>query len=255
MTATAERIARVAAPVVVGVLLLALWQLVSGVKTGRLTLLPGPAAVIEAFTGNVGIIAEDAVVTAGNALVGLVAGTVAAVILAGLAAWLRPIDHLTAPVIAAIAVVPIVALTPLLNTMFGASSQYGRQLVAAIASFVPVYVNVLRGLRQARPVQRDLFRAYAASGGQEFRKLTMPTALPYLVTGVRVASSLAVISALVAEYFGGPSDGLGTAIASYAKTGNQALALAYVGASIIVGLIFFLVTVLAERLATRRRPT
>ena len=225
MTATAERIARVAAPVVVGVLLLALWQLVSGVKTGRLTLLPGPAAVIEAFTGNVGIIAEDAVVTAGNALVGLVAGTVAAVILAGLAAWLRPIDHLTAPVI------------------------------AAIASFVPVYVNVLRGLRQARPVQRDLFRAYAASGGQQFRKLTMPTALPYLVTGVRVASSLAVISALVAEYFGGPSDGLGTAIASYAKTGNQALALAYVGASIIVGLIFFLVTVLAERLATRRRPT
>lgn len=249
----AERVTRVAAPVVVGVLLLVAWQLVSGISTGRISLVPAPAAVIEASVTHSGIIVEDAFVTGGNALVGLIAGTVSAVVLAGLAAWLRPIDAMTAPVIAAIAVIPIVALTPLLNTMFGASSQFGRQIVAAVAAFVPVYVNVLRGLRQARPVQRDLFRAYAASGGQEFRLLTMPTALPYLVTGVRIASSLAVISALVAEYFGGPSDGLGTAIASYAKSGNQALAFAYVGASIAVGLVFFLVTVLLERLATRRR--
>lgn len=249
----AERVTRVAAPVVVGVLLLVAWQLISGISTGRISLVPAPAAVIEASVTHSGIIVEDAFVTGGNALVGLIAGTVSAVVLAGLAAWLRPIDAMTAPVIAAIAVIPIVALTPLLNTMFGASSQFGRQIVAAVAAFVPVYVNVLRGLRQARPVQRDLFRAYAASGGQEFRLLTMPTALPYLVTGVRIASSLAVISALVAEYFGGPSDGLGTAIASYAKSGNQALAFAYVGASIAVGLVFFLVTVLLERLATRRR--
>lgn len=249
----AERVTRVAAPVVVGVLLLVAWQLISGISTGRISLVPAPAAVIEASVTHSGIIVEDAFITGGNALVGLIAGTVSAVFLAGLAAWLRPIDAMTAPVIAAIAVIPIVALTPLLNTMFGASSQFGRQIVAAVAAFVPVYVNVLRGLRQARPVQRDLFRAYAASGGQEFRLLTMPTALPYLVTGVRIASSLAVISALVAEYFGGPADGLGTAIASYAKSGNQALAFAYVGASIAVGLVFFLVTVLLERLATRRR--
>lgn len=249
----AERVTRVAAPVVVGVLLLVAWQLISGISTGRISLVPAPAAVIEASVTHSGIIVEDAFVTGGNALVGLIAGTVSAVVLAGLAAWLRPIDAMTTPVIAAIAVIPIVALTPLLNTMFGASSQFGRQIVAAVAAFVPVYVNVLRGLRQARPVQRDLFRAYAASGGQEFRLLTMPTALPYLVTGVRIASSLAVISALVAEYFGGPADGLGTAIASYAKSGNQALAFAYVGASIAVGLVFFLVTVLLERLATRRR--
>lgn len=252
---SAERVTRIAAPLVVGVLLLAAWQALSGVATGRVTLLPAPSAVIDAFSTHLGIIAEDALVTGGNALIGLVAGAVLAVVLAGLAAWLRPVDNLTAPLVAAVAVIPIVALTPLLNTMFGASSQVGRQIVAAVAAFVPVYVNVLRGLRQARPVQRDLFRAYAASGAQEFAKLTMPTAVPYLVTGVRVASSLAVISALVAEYFGGPADGLGTAIASYAKSGNQALAIAYVGASIVVGLVFFLVTVLLERVSTRRRPT
>ncbi len=255
MSIAAERFWKIAAPVAVGGLLLLAWQLFAQVRTGRLKLVPAPAEVGAAFVQHFGIIAEDALVTGTNALVGLFAGTVVGIVLAALAAWLRPIDAMTAPVVAAIAVIPIVALTPLLNTMFGASSQLGRQIVAAVAAFVPVFINVLRGLRQSRPVQRDLFRAYAASGGQEFAKLTLPTALPYLVTGVRIASSLAVISALVAEYFGGPSDGVGTAIASYAKTGNQALAWAYVGASIIIGLIIFLATVLVERLVSRRTPT
>ncbi|MDJ1114658.1 ABC transporter permease [Microbacterium dauci] len=255
MSPVAERITRIAAPVGTGVLLVVLWQVLSGVKIGRLALIPAPVDVFETAVRHFGIVLDDALVTGGNTLVGLVLGTVLGIVLAGLAAWLRPVDGMLAPLVAAIAVVPIVALTPLLNTMFGASSQTGRQLVAAIAAFIPVFVNVLRGLRQARPVQRDLFLAYAASGGQEFRKLTLPTAVPYLLTGVRIASSVAVISALVAEYFGGPTDGLGTAIASYAKTGNAAVAWTYVAASIAVGLIFFLVTVLLERLATRRKPT
>ncbi|MBA8817651.1 NitT/TauT family transport system permease protein [Microbacterium halimionae] len=251
---TTERYARVAAPVVVGIALLATWWVASGIPLGRTQLIPSPVEVIASFAENFGIIAEDAFVTGGNALVGLIAGTVIAVTLAGLAVWLRPIDQMTAPLVAAIAVVPIVALTPLLNTMFGASSQFGRQIVAGVAAFVPVFINVLRGLRQARQVERDLFTAYGASGGQRFRKLTLPTAMPYLSTGIRIASSLAVISALVAEYFGGPADGLGTAIATYSKSGNSALAFAYVGASIIVGLLFFFLTVLLEQLVVKRKP-
>jgi NitT/TauT family transport system permease protein len=149
-------------------------------------------------------------------------------------------------------VIPIVAVTPILNGMFGASSQFGRQSVAAIAAFVPIFVNVLRGLRQTRPVHRDLLRASAATGGQTFRVLTLPTALPYLMTGLRIASSLAVIAALVAEYFGGPADGIGTAIASYAKSGRAPLAFAYVAGGIAIGLAFFLVTSLLERIVSRR---
>ncbi|ALJ21551.1 ABC transporter permease [Microbacterium sp. No. 7] len=254
MTLAAERVLRLAAPILVGVVLLVAWQALSGVSTGRLALVPAPADVVTNMVRHAGILFDDALTTGGNALVGLVAGTVAGIVLAGLAAWLRPVDGMTAPLVAALAVVPIVALTPLLNTLFGASSQFGRQIVAGIAAFVPVFVNVLRGLRQARPVQRDLFRAYAAGGGQTFRRLTLPTALPYLVTGVRIASSLAVISALVAEYFGGPADGLGTAIASYAKSGNAALAWAYVGGAVIVGLLFFATTALLERATARGRP-
>jgi len=154
----------------------------------------------------------------------------------------------------AIAVIPIVAITPILNTMYGASSQFGRQSVAAIAAFVPIFVNVLRGLRQTDPVHRDLMRASAATGLQTFRALTLPAALPYLLTGLRIASSVAVIAALVAEYFGGPADGIGTAIATYAKSGRAALAFAYVAGGIAIGLALFLVTSLIERLVTRRTP-
>ena len=121
-------------------------------------------------------------------------------------------------------------------------------------AFVPVFVNVLRGLRQTRPVHRDLLRATGATGAQTFRVLTLPTATPYLMTGIRIASSIAVIAALVAEYFGGPADGIGTAIASYAKSGRAALAFAYVAGGIAIGLALFLVTSLLERLVSRRPP-
>ena len=90
------------------------------------------------------------------------------------------------------------------TSLYGASSQFGRQAVATIAAFIPVFVNVLRGCGRRGPVHRDVLRATAASSSQTFRLLTLPTALPYLMTGLRIAASLAVIAALVAEYFGGP---------------------------------------------------
>lgn len=248
-----ERTLRVVAPIVAGALLLALWYVLVDVAKILPPSVPSPNAIITQFTDNFGIILNATRITAGNAALGLLIGAIIAIVLAALAALIRPLDGMAAPVVAAIAVVPIVALTPIFNTMFGASAQTGRVLIAAIASFVPVYINVLRGLRQARPVQRDLFLAYAATRPQTFRRLTLPMALPFLITGIRIASSLAVISALVAEYFGGPADGLGTAIASYAKSGKSALAWAFVFASIIVGLVFFLVTLLLERIVRRYR--
>lgn len=245
---------RIVAPAGVALLALVGWVLIVDVADAAPRMLPSPFAILEEFFARWSIIAPDMAITATNALVGLVAGTALAILLAALAASARPIDGMLAPLVAALAVIPIVALTPILNTMFGASSQFGRQAVAAIAAFVPVFVNVLRGLRQTRPVQRDLLRASAATRSQTFRFLTLPTALPYLMSGIRIAASLAVISALVAEYFGGPADGIGTAIASYAKSGRAALAWAFVLGGILIGLLFFLVTSLLERLSTRRAP-
>lgn len=245
---------RVVAPVAVGAVIVAVWIVAVDVLHAAPRALPSPIAIAHELVLRAGIIGEDMGITASNALVGLAVGTLVAIVLAALAAASRPIDGMLAPLVAAIAVVPIVALTPILNTMFGASSQFGRQSVAAIAAFVPVFVNVLRGLRQTRPVHRDLLRASSATGAQTFRVLTLPTAIPYLLTGLRIASSVAVIAALVAEYFGGPADGIGTAIATYAKSGRAALAFAYVAGGIAIGLAFFLVTSLLERLVSRRKP-
>lgn len=254
MTATYPSWVRVLTPIVVGLLGLTPWVVYVDVLGAAPRMLPSPFAIVEEFIRRWDIIWSAMTITATNALVGLAAGAIIAIVLAGIAASFRSFDGMLAPIVAAVAVIPIVALTPILNTMFGASSQFGRQAVAAIAAFVPVFINVLRGLRQTRPVHRDLLRASAASPGQSFRVLTLPTALPYLMTGLRIASSLAVIAALVAEYFGGPADGVGTAIATYAKSGRATLAWSFVFGGILIGLAFFLVTSLLERLVTRRPP-
>ena len=251
--ATEQRL-RVIAPIAVGIAGLALWQFLVSVVGVSDYLLPSPAAIAEQFVEFGPAIWQAALITGTNALIGLVVGSVLAILLAALAARWHAVDGMSAPIVAALAVVPIVALAPVLNSMFGADSQFGRQAIAALAAFVPVFINTFRGLRQTRPVHRDLMRSYAASGAQSFRTVTLPTALPYLLTGVRIASSLAVISALVAEYFGGPRGGLGSAISTSAATSAYARAWAYVVAAIVVGLIFYLATALLERLVLRRIP-
>lgn len=245
---------RLIAPIAFGVLALAVWQLLVVALRIPPFVLPSPLTVGQIFGAQLPLVARGALVTGGNALVGLALGAVVGILLAALSAALRIVDRLAQPVVTALAVVPIVALAPVLYTMFGAGVQTARQLIAALAVFVPVYVTTLRGLRQVAPVHRDLMRAYAATRWQATRTVTLPGAVPYLFTGLRIASSLSVISALVAEYFGGPVTGLATAITSAAANSNFALAYAFVLGAVITGLVFFVATLALERLATRHRP-
>ncbi|TDT29054.1 ABC transporter permease [Naumannella halotolerans] len=248
---------RVIAPVALGVIALGLWQALAGSGVVDDYLLPSPGAIAGEFVAFAPELFAAAKVTGWNALVGLVGGTVIGVVLALAASMAKPIDAMAAPVVAALAVVPIVALAPVLNTMFGADAETGRQMIAGLAAFTPVFVNTLRGLRQTRPVHRELLRAYAASTWQTLRVLTLPAAVPFIFTGVRIASSLAVISALVAEYFGGPRGGIGSFITTASASSQYARAWAYVAVAILLGLVFFLVTAAMERWATARggRPS
>jgi len=251
----AGQVVRLLAPVVVGLAGLGGWWLLTDVVGVEPYLLPGPGEVREQFAANFDAIRDAATTTGVNSLFGLVAGSLLGVVLATVAGWVRAVDGMLAPIVASIAVVPIVALAPVLNTMYGADSEYGRRMIATLAAFVPVFINTLRGLRQTTPIQRDLMRATAAGPWQSFRTVTLPTAAPYAITGVRIASSLAVISALVAEYFGGPRGGLGAFISTSAATSAYARAWAYVGAAILLGLVFYVVTAAVERLAQRQWPT
>jgi len=254
MSARTETTLRIVAPITVGLVVLGIWQFLVSVVGVSDYLLPSPASIIEQFIQYWPSIWAAMVITGTNALIGLVVGSVLGILLAALAARWRAIDQMSAPVVASLAVVPIVALAPVLNSMFGADSQFGRQAIAALASFVPVFLNTLRGFRQTQPVHRDLMKAYAATPRQVLRSLTLPTARPFILTGIRIASSLAVISALVAEYFGGPRGGLGAQISTSAASSAYARAWAYVLASIALGLLFYLVTLGLERMLQRHVP-
>lgn len=251
MTASAVR--RWVAPVVLGVLALLLWQAFvvgAGIKP---YLLPSPTAIIEQLVLVLPLVWSAALATGMNVLVGLVVGSVVAVGAAIVAARSRMADTLLSPTAAALSVMPIVALAPALNTMFGTTSTTPRRLVVSVVVFAPVFVNMLRGLRQVQPVHRDLLKAYAATPRQITRTVTIPGALPYLFTGLRIASSTAVIAAIVAEYFGGLQNGLGSRITSAASNSAYARAWAFVLGAILLGLVFYLATLALERAVARRQ--
>lgn len=236
----------VLAPLAVGVLALLAWEWLVGALSLEPYVLPAPSAIWEQLTLHTGSIVDGATVTGRNALIGTVAGALLGVAGAMLAGTFRVVDQMAAPVVAALAVIPIVALAPVLYSMFGAAVDTGRIIVAGVSVTIPVYLNTLRGLRQVRAVHLDLMTAVAARRMQVIREVTLPTALPYVFTGLRVASSLAVIAALIAEYFGGPIGGLGKSITSSAASSNYPLAWAYVTGAIVLGLLFYVVTLLVE---------
>jgi NitT/TauT family transport system permease protein len=243
----------VLAPIVFGLLFLGLWQALVTVLRIEPNIVPSPLAIGTEFMANLGSVVSGALRTGGNALIGLVVGSVLGIAGAVLASVVGILDRLAAPLVAALSVMPIVALAPVLYTMYGADKETARQLVAGLAALIPIYLNTLRGLRQVRPVHRDLMRVYAATARQQQFAVTLPTAAPYTFTGLRIASSLAVISALVAEYFGGPVGGLGKSITSAAASSDYPLAWAYVLGSILLGLVFYGAALGLERWTTRHQ--
>jgi NitT/TauT family transport system permease protein len=238
-------------PVVFGVGALVVWQVLVVALQVPSFLLPAPTAIAEQVGAQLGVIVSTAGVTGGNALIGLVAGFVAGVALALLAARSRIVEELTTPVVLAASAVPIVALAPVFTTMFGSTTEIPRRLVVAVVVVVPVFVSTARGLRQVQPVHADLMHALAATPWQASRFVRLPGAVPFIVTGLRLAAPAAVIASIVAEYFGGQQNGLGSRISSAAANTAYARAWAFVVASIVLGLLFHLAGVLLERLATR----
>ncbi|MEU4647044.1 ABC transporter permease [Nocardia fluminea] len=240
-------------PILVGVVVLALWQLLTVVAGVPSFLLPAPTAIATQFGENAGRIVDAALATGTNALIGFVAGTVLGLAAAVLAVRFGLIDGLLTPLAAAAAAVPIVALAPLLNSMYSTTTETPRRLVVTIVVFFPVFVSTARGLRQVPKVQADLMRSYAATGWQITRAVRLPAALPHLFTGLRIAAPGAVIAAVIAEYFGGLQNGLGSRITSAAANTAYPRAWAYVVGAMCVGLVFLAAVLLLEQLTRRPR--
>jgi len=236
-------------PVLFGVLALVAWELT--VTLGRIApfILPAPSAIGRELVAQRGNIWDAALASGLNALIGLLLGSVLGILAAMLTSRSAALSDASVPFAAVLNALPIIALAPILNNMFESTSSIPRRIVAAIIVFFPVFVNTLRGLREVQPVHRELMRSYAASGWTFARKVRLPGALPFVFTGLRQASSLAVIAAVVAEYFGGLQDGLGARITSAAAFTAYPRAWAFVVGACLLGLVFYLTTLLAERIA------
>ncbi|MFG1795277.1 ABC transporter permease [Nocardia sp. NPDC049149] len=242
-------------PLAFGIGGLALWQVLTVVAGVPSFLLPAPTAIASEFTGNFDRILDASLATGTNALLGLLVGGVLGIIAAMLAVRFHLVEGLLTPLAAAAAAVPIVALAPLLNSMYSTTTDTPRRMVVAIVVFFPMFISTARGLRQVPQVHTDLMTSYAAGGWQITRTVRLPAALPHLFTGLRIAAPGAVIAAIIAEYFGGLQNGLGSRITSAAANTAYPRAWAYVAGAMLVGLLFLAAVLLLEQLTRRPRTT
>jgi len=150
--------------------------------------------------------------------------------------------------------IPIIAFAPITNAWFNPLTKSSKMAVAAILCFFPVFVNVVRGLTSVKPQQIELMRSYAVGELTVFRLVRIPTALPFLFTSLKVASVLAMIGAIVGEYFGGSLDALGANIKQDAALFQFEKAWSEIVVACLLGIGFYLAVVLAEALATRWQP-
>ena len=154
------------------------------------------------------------------------------------------------PLAAAVNAMPIIALAPIFNNMFSTTSTVPRRLVVTIVVFFPVFINTFRGLTQidADPRRADaLLRRQRLGGPPQGAGARAPC--PSSSPGSSWPPSLCVIAAIVAEYFGGLQDGLGSRITSAAAGTAYGRAWAYVAAPALLGLVFFLAATILERVA------
>jgi NitT/TauT family transport system permease protein len=144
--------------------------------------------------------------------------------------------------------VPILAFAPIFNNWFGVANPWSKAMVAAVLCFFPVMINTVRGLTAASPAALELMRSYAAGELDVFRRVRIPTALPFVFTALRLATTLATIGAVVGEYFAAPRSSLGQYIATASGFLNFERSWAAIVFAAAIGISLYMLVVVAERL-------
>lgn len=237
-------------PIVFGALFFGTWEAIVRVFDIQPFLLPSPSSIWSTLLDNWAKVYDAMVVTGANAFVGLLFGLLCGVALSFVLMRFDVINELVTPLAVALNAIPIIVLVPVFNNIFASTTEVPRRLmVTLIVSFI-VLLNVAKGLRQVSPTHMELLHSYAASKGEILRKARIPNAMAYLFTALKIAAPVAVITAFVAEYFGGSQNGLGYGITSNAAVSRTAASWGYVVGACLLGLAFYLGAVALERLAS-----
>ena len=183
-------------------------------------------------------------VTAAEVVVGFVLGSLLGALI-GYALGLSPkVEAVLSPYLLALQIAPKVAFAPLFVMWLG-YTMYPKILVAVLIVFFPVLINVLSSMRTMDHDMINLARSFSATRLQVFRMVEYPTTLPALFSGLRIASTLAVIGVVVGELVGG-NMGLGYLLVFFEGQGNTAAVFVVIGALTVIGILAYYAVVLAE---------
>ena len=246
---------KLAVPVIFGLTILILWEgLVRGLNVSPV-ILPPPSAVAVRFAESLPILWSDFVQTAvKGALSGYLIGCAAAFATAIVIDRSPFLQRGLLPVGNFVAALPIVGIAPIMVMWFGFDWQ-SKAAVVVVMVFFPMLVNTIAGLKASDAMQRDLMATYSASYTQTLLKLRLPAAMPFVFNGLKIASTLALIGAIVAEFFGSPTVGMGFRI--NASIGQLALDMiwAEIVVAAIAGSAFYGLVAMIEKRVTFWHPS
>ncbi len=242
------------AAIVFGVTLLLMWELVVIALEVSRVLLPPPSQIAARFVTSTDILWADFQQTFKGVVAGYVLGCGAAFLTAiaidrsdFLKAGLLPIGNL-------VAALPIVGIAPIMVMWYG-FDWHSKAAVVIVMCFFPMLVNTVEGLQAADKMQKDLMRTYAASYWQSLLKLRLPAAGPFVFNGLKICSTLALIGAIVAEFFGTPIVGMGFRISTEVGRMNVDMVWAEITVAALAGSTFYGLVALIERRTTFWHPS
>jgi NitT/TauT family transport system permease protein len=247
--------ARIAVPVLFGAMLLWLWQtLVVGFDIPSV-ILPTPSAVAVAFFANLDTLGADFQQTVVRSVlpgyaIGCGAGFLAALAIDRsdfLKRGLMPLGNL-------VSAMPIVGIAPIMVMWFGFDWP-SKAAVVVVMTFFPMLVNTIAGLAEAGRMERDLMHCYAAGPWTTLLKLRLPAAMPFVFNGLKLNSTLALIGAVVAEFFGTPILGMGFRISTQAARMNMDVVWATIAVTALTGSLSFAAIAGLERFVTFWHPS
>ncbi len=244
-----------AVPLLFGAVVFYLWEvLVRGFGVPSV-LLPAPSAAAAKFASSLPILGADFVQTfVRGVLIGYVIGCGAGLAVAIVAHRFAFLGRGLLPLGNFFSALPLVGVAPIMVMWFGFDWP-SKAAVVALVTFFPMLVNALAGLSASGHIERDLMRSYGATYRQTLTRLYLPAALPFIFNALKINATLALIGAIVAEFFGTPTQGIGFRISTEAGRMAIDMVWAEIALAAIAGMAFYGLVALAERATTFWHPS